>query len=65
MSKTCKNIKEAQSFLKFFKVHDQVTTIFKKGDIFNMLTLPNSSGNRVSKDTIEPPLLKTWIHVRM
>ena len=32
-SKTCKNIKEAQSFLKFFKVHDQVITIFKKGDI--------------------------------
>ena len=56
MSKTCKNIREAQSFFKFFKVHDHVTT---------MLTLPNNDGNHVSEDTIEPPLLNTWIPVRV
>ena len=64
MSKTCRNIKEAQSISKFLKVHDQVTTIFKKGDI-DTLTLPNSGGNRISEDTIDPPLLKPWTRVRV
>ena len=70
-SKPCKNIKETQSFLKFLKVHSQVTTIFKKWDFktsWLCLRLAEITfqedlkfQNFPAEDAIEPPLLKSWI----
>ena len=75
-SKTCKYLKETQSFLKFLKVHIRVTTIFnndilKHADFASEWRKSRFRGLEIRDfkifrgDAIETPLLKTWIRASL